>query len=172
MTRDTLNIAFRFLFLVLLQNLILNNIYFFGYINPNLYLLFIFLYPIETKRTNFLFVSFFLGLTIDVFSNSGGINAGATVATAYLSLPILKILLNSQDTDFKLFKLSNEPFLKILVYVSLLTFIHHIFLFSFEYFSTQQIGMILYKAFTTSCFTIVLIVLSIYLSKKNIATNQ
>lgn len=172
MTRDTIILTFRFVFLVLIQTLLLNNIYLFGYINPTLYLLFIFLYPIEIKRGNFLFVSFLFGLSIDMFSNSGGINAAATTATAYISLPVLKLLLNSQDTDFKLFKLNQEPFLRILTYVIILTIFHHFVLYSLEYFSFKEIGSVLVKTFTTSVFTIIIIMLTIYLTRKEKATNQ
>ena len=172
MTRDTLILAFRFVLLVLIQTLVLNRIYFFGFINPNLYLLFVFLYPVEIKRSNFLIVSFLFGFCIDIFSNTGGVNAAATVATAYLSLPILNLLINSQDTDFKLFKLNNEPVIRIVTYVTILTFIHHFILFSLEYFNLKEIGTILFKTFTNGLFTIVLIVLSILLTRKNKHMNQ
>jgi rod shape-determining protein MreD len=171
MTRETIIIGFRFIFLALVQTLILNNVYFFDYINPNLYILFVLLYPTETKRTNFLFISFLFGLTIDIFSNSGGVNAAATIAMAYFSLPILRLLLNSQDTDFKLFKLHKEPFLRVLTYVSILTLIHHFVLFSLEYSTLKEIGTILYKTVSTSIFTIFLCVLAIYLSSKNKPSN-
>lgn len=172
MTRDTLILAFRFVLLVLIQTLVLNHIYFFGFINPNLYLLFIFLYPTETKRSNFLIVSFLFGFCIDIFSNTGGINAAATVATAYFSLPILNLILNKQDTDFKLFKLNNEPVIRIVTYVTILTFLHHFILFGLEYFNLKEIGTILFKTFTNGLFTIVLIVLSILLTRKNKFMNQ
>ncbi|MEI6866468.1 rod shape-determining protein MreD [Flavicella sp.] len=171
MTRETIIIAFRFIFLVLVQTLILNNIYFFDYINPNLYILFIFLYPLGVKRTNFLIVSFLLGLSIDLFSNSGGINAAATVAIAYLRLPILKLLINSQDVDLKLFKLHKESFFRVLTYISILTFTHHFVLIGLEYSSIKEIGAILHKTITTSLFTIFLCTLSIYLFSKNKTTN-
>jgi rod shape-determining protein MreD len=166
MTRETLILAFRFVFLVLLQTLLLNNIYFFGYINPNLYILFVFLYPIKTKRSLFLVVSFLLGLSIDLFSNTGGLNAAATLLSAYVRFPILKLILNSKDTDFKFFNLNQEPFLKVISYVAILTFIHHLSLFSLEYFNIKEIRTIFHKTTTNSIFTILLIIISIYLTKK------
>lgn len=171
MTRETIIIAFRFIILVLVQTLILNNIYFFDYINPNLYILFIFLYPQEIKRTNFLIISFLLGLSIDIFSNSGGVNTAATVAIAYLSLPVLKLVINSQDIDLKLFKLHKEPFLRVLTYVSILSFIHHFVLIGLEYSTINEIGTILHKTITTSIFTIFLCTLTIYLFSKNKTSN-
>tara|TARA_B100000809_G_scaffold142735_1_gene140241 strand:- start:14376 stop:14894 length:519 start_codon:yes stop_codon:yes gene_type:complete len=171
MTRETLIIAFRFFFLILVQTLILNNIYLFGYINPNLYLLFIFLYPLKKERGNFLFVAFLFGLCIDIFSNSGGINTAATVAIAYLRLPLLKLILNTQDLDYKLFKINQETLPRILVFIGVLTFIHHFILFGMEYFSFNEFSTILYKTFTTSIFTILLCTLSVYFTKKSTISN-
>jgi len=60
------NIA-RFVILIFLQVLILNNINFLGYINPYLYVLFILLYPFAGNQSLFLILSFLLGLSIDIF---------------------------------------------------------------------------------------------------------
>lgn len=171
MTRETLIITFRFLSLLLIQTLILNNIYLFGYINPNLYILFIFLYPLQKERTNFLLISFLFGLSVDFFSNSGGINTAATVAIAYIRLPLLRLILNTQDIDYKLFRLNQETFPRVLVFVSVLTFIHHFIVFGIEYFNFSELPSILYKTFTTSIFTIVLCILSIYLTKRSNNSN-
>ena len=59
-----------FLFLLCLQVFILNNINFLGYINPYLYIAFIFLYPLEENKFPLLFLSFILGISIDFFSDS------------------------------------------------------------------------------------------------------
>lgn len=166
MTRETILISLRFLFLVLIQTLILNNVHLFGYINPNLYLLFVFLYPIEKERTNFLVISFLFGLCIDIFSNTGGINTAAIVAIAYLRLPILKLILNTQDLDYKLFRLDQETFPRIFVFIGVLTIIHHFILFGMEYLSFNEFPTILYKTMTTSIFTILLCIISVYLTRK------
>jgi rod shape-determining protein MreD len=46
---------------------------------PLPYLLFIILYPVNGNRSGLLITSFLLGLTMDVFSNSGGVHAAACV---------------------------------------------------------------------------------------------
>jgi rod shape-determining protein MreD len=166
MSRDTLHITFRFIILLLLQVLIFNNINFLGYINPHLYLLFIFLYPLEKERINFLLLSFLLGLSIDFFSNSGGINAAATLFVAYIRLPILTILLNKQDLDYKLFKLTGEPILKILVYVATLSFIHHFIVYYLDYFSIQFLKSILFKTIASGFATIFICTLSLIIFAK------
>ena len=85
----TINIA-RFIILILLQVLVLNNINFLGYINPYIYILFIILYPIKNNRLLFIFLSFLLGLTVDLFLDSGGVHAAACVTIAYIRPILLK----------------------------------------------------------------------------------
>ena len=50
----------RFVGLVLLQVIVSNNINFLGYINPNIYVLFVLLYPVANNRLLFIFLSFLL----------------------------------------------------------------------------------------------------------------
>jgi rod shape-determining protein MreD len=163
MTRETVLLTIRFVFLLLLQVLVLNNIHFLGYINPNLYLLFVFLYPLEKERGNFIFISFLLGLCVDFFSNSGGINAAATVCIAYLRLPLLKLILNKYDLDYKLFHLMSESLLKVFLFITLLTFVHHSLFYFLDYFSFKAVGMLAYKVITASVFTIILSILVLIL---------
>ena len=163
MTRETLLLTIRFVFLLLLQVLVLNNIHFLGYINPNLYLLFVFLYPLEKERGNFIFISFLLGLCVDFFSNSGGINAAATVCIAYLRLPLLKLILNKYDLDYKLFHLMSESLLKVFLFITLLTFVHHSLFYFLDYFLFKDVGMLAYKVITASIFTIILSILVLIL---------
>jgi len=71
----------RFILLVLIQVLVLKHINFMGYINPYIYILFIVLYPIKNNRMLFLFLSFLLGLTVDMFLDSQRITY-ITIVTA------------------------------------------------------------------------------------------
>ena len=59
--------SIRFIILVLVQVLIFNNINFMGYINPYIYILFIVLYPTKNNRALLIFLSFLLGLSIDLW---------------------------------------------------------------------------------------------------------
>jgi rod shape-determining protein MreD len=67
---------FRFILLLAVQIVIFNNMNFRVY-NALPYLLFIILYPVNGNRSGLLITSFLLGLTMDVFSNSGGVHAAA-----------------------------------------------------------------------------------------------
>ena len=82
----------RFILIVSIQILVLNNIFFFGYINPYAYILFIIMLPISISKNQLLYLSFFLGLVIDMFQNSMGSHAFASVLIAYLRNYILGAL--------------------------------------------------------------------------------
>ncbi len=156
----------QFVLLVLFQVLILNNIHLFGYLNPYIYIIFVFFYPLRKDKGSFLILSFLLGLTIDFFSNSGGINAAATLLIAFIRLPILSKILNKSDLDYQSFNLRSISIYKSLAYISSLTFIHQLTLFSLEYFSINSFGTIITKAIFSTIFTVIIIYLGIILFTK------
>lgn len=152
----------RFVLLVLLQALVLNNINFAGYINPYLYVLFILLYPFTGNQSLFLFLSFLLGLSLDIFEDSGGINAAACLVAAFIRPNLLRFSFGI-SYDHQNIRLSATPFGSKLSYVFLMVLAHHFVLFSLEMFSLNHIILILKKTFFSSIFTVSLILLSLAL---------
>ena len=153
----TLNIV-RFLVLVLVQSLVLNNINFLGYINPYIYILFIILFPIKNNRMLFIFLSFLLGLSVDLFLDSGGVHAAACVTIAYVRPLILKFSFG-MIYEHQTIKFSNMEFGQRLTYFSIITVIHHLLLFSLEIFNTSKILLILTKTLFSGIFTVLLCLL-------------
>ncbi|RXP52962.1 rod shape-determining protein MreD [Lutibacter sp. HS1-25] len=166
MNNLTLINIFRFIGLVLLQVVVFNHINLFGFINPLIYIAWIFLYPFRKNISLFLIVSFALGLCVDFFSDSGGINAAATLLIAYIRYPILKIVLKRSDIDFLLFNIRTVPFGKAIAFISVLTIIHHFTIFSFAYFSFNNFLSIVSNTLLTSFFTVLIIILGILLLTK------
>ncbi len=167
MNRENINIAFLLIGLILLQIVVLNNINFLGYINPFLYIIFIFLFPLRKIDSTFILLSFFLGLSIDIFSDTGGVNAFATLLIAYIRIPVLKSVLSKREIDYSASNLFKLPFFRLFLYVTILTFIHHFIVFGLEYFKWSNFGIILLKTILTSIFTIILIMISFtFISQK------
>ncbi len=164
---DVIKNIILFIGLILIQVIVLNNVLFWGYINPLLYILFIILYPLKKDRGAFLLLSFLLGLCIDFFVDSGGTNAAATVFIAYIRLPLLKGLLRKQEIDFPVFKITKLPFLRLLSFITILTLSHHFIIFSLEYFKLNAIITIFSRTFLTSIFTIILLIFSLLLMDKD-----
>jgi rod shape-determining protein MreD len=163
---DVIKNTILFIGLILFQVIVLNNVLFWGYINPLLYILFIILYPLKRDRSVFLLLSFLLGLCIDFFVDSGGINAAATLFIAYIRLPLLKGLLRKPEIDFPVFNISKLPFLRLLSFIVILTFSHHLIIFSLEYFKLNAILTIFSRTFLTSIFTNILLIFSLLLMDK------
>jgi len=152
--------------LAFLQVIIFNNVLFNGYINPLIYLLFVFVYPIRENKTNLLLLSFGLGIVIDFFSNSGGSNAASIVLIAYLRLPLLRIIQSNKEFDYLLFNVRKLNLLQLIIYVFTLTFIHHMLLFYLEYYTLKGFGYILLKSFYSSLLSSLILFLTLVLFVK------
>lgn len=161
------NMVTLFFFLLALQVFVLNNILFLDYINPYLYIAFVFLYPLKENRFPFLFYSFLLGLSIDFFSDSGGIHAFSILFIAYIRLFFVKVYFRKIAVDYPFFSLKSEPFGKVFNYVVTLTIIHHLIYFSFANFSFQNISNVLLNTLFSSIFTLILYFLGTYIFTKN-----
>lgn len=166
MNNLVLNNAIRFIALIFLQVLVLNHVNIFGHINPMVYIVWVFLFPVRKKRSLFLILSFLLGISIDFFSDSGGINAFAITFIAYLRLPVLKAILRKSDLDYVQFNLRAISFNKAFLFISTLTIIHHFIVFSLEYFSFNALLSIISNTILTSIFTIFISILGIVLFTK------
>ncbi len=157
----------RFVLLVLIQVLVFNRLNFFGYINPLIYILFLYWYPIKQNRTTFILVSFLLGLCVDVFSDTLAINAAATITIAYLRPTIMRFVFGV-NYEFQSFKLNNSTKAQQFTFLALLIMIHHLVYFSLEIFSFSNSLLILQKTVTVGIATLILSTLfsSLFSSKK------
>lgn len=158
--------SIRFIILILVQTLVLNHINFLGYINPYIYVLFIILFPIKNNRLFFILISFLLGLTVDLFLDSGGIHAAACVTIAYIRPIVLKFVFG-MIYEHQTIKFSSTEFGQRFSYFSIIILIHHIILFSLEIFNSSKIILILKKTLFSSIFTIILcLLITILFSRK------
>ena len=158
-----LNIV-RFVMLLAVQILIFNNINFGGYFNPFPYILFIILYPVNGNKYGLLISSFFLGLILDFFLNSGGVHATACLIIAYLRPTFFKFAfgLSYEYQTVKLNdKLSPERFSFILIAVVT----HHLVMFLLETFQFSFFFNLLFKTLLSAIFTIIFCILIIYIFK-------
>lgn len=157
---------FRFIMFLAIQIVIFNNMNFLGYISPYPYILYIILYPVNSNRSGLIISSFLLGLTMDMFCNSGGVHAAACVVLAYYRPYIFKFSfgLSYEYQTIKLNEsLTPERFSFILVSVLL----HHIVLFILTAFQFNFIWDILLRTLFSSVFTILISIIIIYLIKPN-----
>lgn len=163
MTKQVLKYLFMFVFLVLVQVFLLNYVQFSGYMNPYIYILFVLLLPVSTPGYLVLILAFILGLVIDMFSNSPGIHAGATVFMALFRSLLIKGLSEREDVKNDYPGLRQYGFFWFLVYTSIMVLLHHIFLFFFEIFSFNDFFYTLIRILFSSVLSVFIIVASQYL---------
>lgn len=167
--------SLRFVFLVLLQTLVLHNINLGDlspYFNGFLYILFILMLPYDAPNWLVLTLSFFIGLCIDLFLDTIGMHASACVLLAFFRPVILKMLASRDEYEFR-----NKPNIHImgfswfLYYALFAAFLHHLWFYIIEDFRLISLHIIFLKALGSALFTTVLIIISQYLmyrdKKKN-----
>jgi rod shape-determining protein MreD len=145
-----------FIVLTLLQTLLLNHIFFMGYATPFLYIYFIIKLPVTTGRSVILLLGFVLGLTIDIFCNTAGLNTVATTFAAFVRQPLQKRIFGMDNFDFLNLNVAalGDSFLK---YAALMVLLHHAALILVETFSYNDAIMILLRILASSVLTFSLI---------------
>ncbi len=157
---------FRFILLIAVQIIIFNNMNFLGYISPYPYILFIILYPVNGNKTGLLAASFFLGIIMDMFSNSGGFHTAACIVLAYYRPYIFKFSFGL-SYEYQTVKLNDVLTPERFSFILLSVLIHHLILFILEAFKFSLILDVLIRTLLSSVFTVILCIIIIYLTKPN-----
>lgn len=87
----------RCIILLLLQVLVLDNVYLGGYINPIIYVLFILMLPTGMNKIGMLMLAFCSGLVVDIFNNMLGFHAFACTLVAFLRVVYADRILTKDD---------------------------------------------------------------------------
>jgi rod shape-determining protein MreD len=148
------------------QVIVFNNINFSGYINPYPYILFIILYPVNGNRSGLLVASFFLGIIMDMFCNSGGVHAAACLVLAYFRPYIFKFAFGL-SYEYQTVRLNDvltpERFSFILIAVAM----HHLTLFVLEIFRLNYLLDVVIRTLFSTVFSILICIILIYIFKPN-----
>lgn len=153
---STIKYVIMFVLLVLLQVLVLNRISFLGYAVPFAYIYLILKLPVGCNRSLSTFLGFLIGLSIDIFCSTPGINAAATTLIGFMCRPVQGLFFIRDDYNDQIpgFRILGIAFMK---YSILLTLIHHIVLISIESFSYFNIQLVLLRILLSTILTSVLI---------------
>ncbi|MBR3493314.1 MAG: rod shape-determining protein MreD [Bacteroidales bacterium] len=156
----------RFVVLVLLQVLVINHIRLGGYVHPYIYMIFIMLLPFSTPKWQLLVLGFALGLTVDLFTGTLGLHAGATTLMAFCRPSIIKLVSGNQKfeniTEPNLGQLGGIWFFR---YALCMVFIHHLALFFLESFSFRLIGQVMLRILLSVPVSIFLIMMILFIFK-------
>lgn len=142
----------RFVLLVLTQVLIFNTLNFLDSINPMVYVIFLYWYPIKGNRAVFLLTAFLLGLIVDIFSDTLALHAFATLTAAFIR-PLIMRFCFGVNYEFQNFTFKNTTKVQRLTFLGLLVLAHHVIFFFLEILSFSHILLILKKIISTSLVT-------------------
>jgi hypothetical protein len=157
--REIVQYTLWFLLYVGMQILVMRNLVLFDYAFCFVYVAAILLLPTETDRTLLLLFGFATGILIDVFYNTLGLHAAASLLVAYLRPALVRLQFEAKGperTDISIQALGIGPYLSFLFPLIL---IHHGALFLIE---MSHFGMILYtflRILASSLFTTLIILL-------------
>jgi rod shape-determining protein MreD len=150
----------QFLLLVAFQVLILNNVELAGYMNPYLYIIFILILPANMNRITLMLIAFGLGFTIDIFENSGGLHASATVLLAFLRPYLFRLIAGPSSTELQRMNIQTLGVGRFMILAAFAVFIHHFWLFFLESFSFRNLLQVIIRTFLSGLFTLFLIYLA------------
>lgn len=136
MTKTALRFIILAVILVLAQVMVFNNICLFNVAVPMVFIYLIARLPVTMSVNAVMTVGFFLGLSVDIFSDTYGMNALACTILAALRRPVLRLYVNREE-DLpnpvpSMHSLGTATYLK---YLLTLTLLYCIMIFTIEAFT-------------------------------------
>ena len=158
MNRDSIKYFILFVSCLLLQVLIFNNIILFHVAIPLVFVYFILRLPINMKLAIVFTLAFFLGLFVDIFSDTPGINALACTLIAAIRKPVYYAYVPKDDITERLVpSVSSLGFLTYCKYLMTFVFIYCLLIFSIEYFSFADVKDIVILSLSSSILTFIIL---------------
>jgi len=146
-----------FAVLALIQVLVLNNIHIAGYATPFIYIYLILKMSSGTSRNELMLWGFFLGLVVDVFSDTPGMNAASAVFIAFLRPYFLRLFTQRDSTDEFVPAIKTIGTFSFIKYVIVCVLFHHAALLMIESFSLFDLNTLLIKIGTSTLLTVLCI---------------
>lgn len=165
MSRYNIVLILQFILLLFVQAFLLSNINFFGFINPNLYLLFFLMYRFDGDRTVLIILGFLMGLLLDLLTQGSGGHTIASLTITYLRPYIIRFSFGV-NYDLPMGMIRGSLVNQRVAYFLQMILIHHLLLFVVIYFSFDNILTIIKNTFLSAFFTFILVYISLGLFKE------
>ena len=164
--REAIQYTFMILLYLFLQIIFMRNLVLFNYAFCFIYVAGILLLPADTNRMYLLLIGFATGFTVDVFSNTFGMHAAATVLIAYLRPFLIQYQMDAKGSERAEIGIRSQGFGSFLGYIFRLILLHHTVLFLMEINSFDMILFTLLRVAASSLLTVILIVILELFSKR------
>jgi hypothetical protein len=164
MNRSVIINGISFVIYLFLQVLILKNSVLFGSAFCFLYIGYLLLLPVETNPLWLMFIGFGMGLFIDMFCDSVGIHASASVAVMFIrNLWLGRVTPQGGYDNGTVPGLAANGLQWFVVYATPMVFIHHSLLFFIEVGGFQYFGFTLLKIIFSTLYTMIVMLIVQYL---------
>ena len=155
-----------FMALALLQVLVLNKIHIAGYATPFFYIYFILKYNSRVSRNTLMLWAFGLGLTVDMFGNTPGMNAAAATFLAFSRARILRLAtLRDMDEGFRP-GIKSMGFSSFFRYTMFACILFCTFLLLIDTFSFFNVPVLCLKIVTSTVATMLCVVCAEWMGRK------
>ena len=159
-----LNNILKFAGLFAIQVIIISHLELSYYINPYVHLLFLLTLPNSIPFAVLLLIAFFSGLTLDMFLNTTGLHAAASVLIAFTRPFLLDILTPKGNYEATQNPNIDAPGITWFIgYLFINTFIYCFFYFVLELFSFKEFHKTLLKILLSTFFSVMLMTMLAYL---------
>ena len=145
-----------FIGLVLLQGLVIGQIQAARFAVPLVYIFFLLRLPSNTGRIKLLFYAFFLGLAVDIFGNTPGLNASASLWLVLVRPTLLRWQTGRDAAECFIPKVRTMGFAPYMRYIIPAVLLHAFVLNLMDTFSFFRMNEILLSTLADSTVTIVL----------------
>jgi rod shape-determining protein MreD len=157
---DLFTYLLKFIGIILLQILVVDNIELSSYINPYIYITFILTLPVTIRPWHLLILAFLCGAVIDSFSSTPGLHIAATVLLAYVRIHYLRFATTKEDLEGRIRpSMSKKGVVWFIFYCFSMTLVHHTFLFFLEIYGFSEFLSTMLRVVLSTLVTVLMIVI-------------
>ena len=148
----------RYILVMLLQVLLLDQLQLWGACHPYLYILCLMMMPITLPHSVSMIIGAVVGLVMDIFCNSLGVHTAACILLMFIRPYLIGAIVNDKDRLNEQISLRAIGMEALIKYVVIMVLIHHLTVFLLAAWSWAHIGFVLLETLVSSLITISLII--------------
>lgn len=140
----------RFVVVMLIQVLILNQLQFMGICHPYVFILTLLMMPITISRRVDMFIGALVGLIMDAFCNSLGVHMAACILITYMRRPMISNFVMDDDRLNGEINSKTIGVMNFFRYAATLIVVYHVFVVMLSAWSFANLGMNLLQILLSS----------------------
>ncbi len=148
----------RFLLLLLLQVLLINNLQFLGVCHPYIYIFSLLVMPITLPRWADMLIGGVAGLILDMFCNSLGVHIAACIMLMYVRPHLIGAYVSDRERLTDEIDMRSIGVVNFVKYTILLVLLHHTMVFFLTAWSVQHFWFTLLEVVVSSIISILLLI--------------